>query len=168
MVCFLFLKLFFFILSWGRASLMTQRQRTRLPVHQMQEMGFYPWAGRAPGEGNGSPLQGSCWEIQWTEKLQPTGWQSRTQFKWLNNNSHYSFRWIVRDLAMHILYSPSLKLPSPGPICSCDFPFKSDSVSFYGFFIFFGLLKVLWLIFQYSSKLNYIYLFSGLSRDLRL
>ena len=31
-------------------------------------------SGRSPGEGNGNPLQYSCWEIPWTEE--PGGLQS--------------------------------------------------------------------------------------------
>ena len=28
-----------------------------------------PGSGRSSGEGNGKPLQYSCWEITWTEEL---------------------------------------------------------------------------------------------------
>ena len=28
-----------------------------------------PGLGRSPGEGNGNPLQYSCWKIPWTEEL---------------------------------------------------------------------------------------------------
>ena len=40
--------------------------------------GSIPGSGRSPGEGNGNPLQCSCWEIPWTEEpggLQSTGLQ---------------------------------------------------------------------------------------------
>ena len=30
--------------------------------------GSIPGSGRSPGEGNGNPLQYSCWEIPWTEE----------------------------------------------------------------------------------------------------
>ena len=30
--------------------------------------GWIPGWGTSPGEGNGSPLQCSCWEIQWEEE----------------------------------------------------------------------------------------------------
>ena len=33
-----------------------------------------PGLGRSPGEGNGNPLQYSCWRITWTEE--PGGLQS--------------------------------------------------------------------------------------------
>ena len=29
--------------------------------------GSIPGLGRSPGEGNGNPLQYSCWKIPWTE-----------------------------------------------------------------------------------------------------
>ena len=38
--------------------------------------GSIPELGRTPGEGNGKPLQYSCWEIPWTKEpggLQSTG-----------------------------------------------------------------------------------------------
>ena len=38
------------------------------------DKGSVPGLGRAPGEGNGSPLQYSCWRIPWTEE--PGGLQS--------------------------------------------------------------------------------------------
>ena len=30
------------------------------------DVGSFPWSGRSPGEGNGVPLQNSCWETPWT------------------------------------------------------------------------------------------------------
>ena len=42
------------------------------------DIGSIPGLGRSPGEGNGNPLQYSCWEIPWTEepgRLQFTGSQ---------------------------------------------------------------------------------------------
>ena len=38
------------------------------------DTGSIPGSGRSPGEGNGNPLQYSCWEIPWTEE--PGGLQS--------------------------------------------------------------------------------------------
>ena len=38
------------------------------------DVGSVLGSGRSPGEGNGNPLQYSCWEIPWTEK--PGGLQS--------------------------------------------------------------------------------------------
>ena len=32
------------------------------------DLGSIPGSGRSPGEGNGNPLQYSCWKIPWTEK----------------------------------------------------------------------------------------------------
>ena len=34
----------------------------RLPGQETRDMGLMPWSGRAPGEGNGNPLQYSCLE----------------------------------------------------------------------------------------------------------
>ena len=42
------------------------------------DLGLIPGLGRSPGEGNGNPLQYSCWRIPWTEEpggLQSTGLQ---------------------------------------------------------------------------------------------
>ena len=38
------------------------------------DLGLIPGLGRSPGEGNGNPLQYSCWRIPWTEE--PGGLQS--------------------------------------------------------------------------------------------
>ena len=38
------------------------------------DVGLIPGSGRSPGEGNGNPLQYSCWRIRWTEE--PGGLQS--------------------------------------------------------------------------------------------
>ena len=38
------------------------------------DAGLIPGSGRSPGEGNGDPLQYSCWEIPRTEE--PGGLQS--------------------------------------------------------------------------------------------
>ena len=38
-----------------------------LPV-SAGDSGLIPGSGRSPGEGNGSPLQYSCWRIPWTEE----------------------------------------------------------------------------------------------------
>ena len=43
-----------------------------------------PGLGRSPGEGNGNPLQYSCWKIPWTEepsRLQSIGSQ-RVRYDW--------------------------------------------------------------------------------------
>ena len=32
------------------------------------DLGSIPGSGRPPGEGNGNPLQYSCWRIPWTEE----------------------------------------------------------------------------------------------------
>ena len=45
------------------------------------DTGSIPGLGRFLGEGNGYPLQYSCWEIPWTEEpggLQSMGLQSQT------------------------------------------------------------------------------------------
>ena len=44
------------------------------------DWGSIPGLGRSPGEGNGNPLEYSCWKIPWMEKpgrLQSMGSQSR-------------------------------------------------------------------------------------------
>ena len=38
------------------------------PPASAGDMGLTPGLGRPPGEGNGSPLQHSCWEILWAEE----------------------------------------------------------------------------------------------------
>ena len=51
------------------------------PPAKAEDAGSVPGRGRSPGEGNGNPLQYSCWEIPWTEEpigLQSTGSQSLT------------------------------------------------------------------------------------------
>ena len=45
-------------------------------AYNVGDLGSIPGSGRAPGEGNGNPLQYSRWKIPWTEKpgkLQPMG-----------------------------------------------------------------------------------------------
>ena len=32
------------------------------------DLGLIPGLGRSPGEGNGNPLQYSCWKIPWMEE----------------------------------------------------------------------------------------------------
>ena len=32
------------------------------------DLGWIPGSGRSPEEGNGNPLQYSCWKIPWTEE----------------------------------------------------------------------------------------------------
>ena len=47
-----------------------------------RDTGLIPGLGRSPGEGNGTPVQYSCWEICWTEepgRLQSVGWQNQTR-----------------------------------------------------------------------------------------
>jgi len=47
-----------------------------------RDTGLIPGLGSSPGEGNGTPVQYSCWEIRWTEepgRLQSMGWQSQTR-----------------------------------------------------------------------------------------
>ena len=39
-----------------------------------EDAGWIPRLGRPPGEGNGNPLQDSCWRISWAEE--PGGLQS--------------------------------------------------------------------------------------------
>ena len=42
------------------------------------DLDLIPGSGRSPGEGNGYPLQYSCWRIPWTEepgRLQSIEWQ---------------------------------------------------------------------------------------------
>ena len=44
------------------------------PPANAGDAGLIPGLGRCPGEGNGNPLQYSCWKVPWTEK--PGGLQS--------------------------------------------------------------------------------------------
>ena len=41
-----------------------------LPVKagDVRDLSSIPGSGRHPGEGNGTPLQYSCWEDPWTEE----------------------------------------------------------------------------------------------------
>ena len=48
------------------------------PPANTGDVGSVPALGRSPGEGNGNPLQYSCWKIPWTEEsggLQSSGLQ---------------------------------------------------------------------------------------------
>ena len=38
------------------------------PPANAGDAGLIPGLGRCPGEGNGNPLQYSCWKVPWTEK----------------------------------------------------------------------------------------------------
>ena len=42
-----------------------------------RDSGSIPGSGRSPGEGNGNPLQYSCWKIPWTEKPGCDPWGSQ-------------------------------------------------------------------------------------------
>ena len=47
-------------------------------AYNVGDPGSIPGLGRSPGEGNGTPLQYSCWKIPWTEepgRLQSVGSQ---------------------------------------------------------------------------------------------
>ena len=44
------------------------------PSADARDAGSIPGLGSFPGEGNGNPLQYSCWEIPWAEE--PSGLQS--------------------------------------------------------------------------------------------
>ena len=57
---------------------------TNSPVNAA-DTGLIPGSERSPGEGNGNPLQYSCWEIPWTEE--PGGY------------SPWNRRRVVHDLA---------------------------------------------------------------------
>ena len=45
------------------------------PPANARDMGLTPGLGRFPGEGNGNPIQYSCWETPWREE--PSGLQSK-------------------------------------------------------------------------------------------
>ena len=49
-----------------RASLVAQM--VKASACNAGDLGSIPGLGRSPGEGNGNPLQYSCWEIPWTEE----------------------------------------------------------------------------------------------------
>ena len=40
----------------------------KVSAYKVGDLGSIPGLGRFPGEGNGSPLQYSCWKIPWTEE----------------------------------------------------------------------------------------------------
>ena len=54
-----------------RSSLVAQR---KVSAFNAGDLGSIPGSGRFPEEGNGHPLQYSCWEIPWMEE--PGGLQS--------------------------------------------------------------------------------------------
>ena len=37
-------------------------------AHNAEDKGLIPGWGKSPGEGNGNPLQYSCWRMLWTEE----------------------------------------------------------------------------------------------------
>jgi len=41
-------------------------QTVKASAYNAGDAGLIPGLGRAPGEGNGNPLQYSAWRIQWT------------------------------------------------------------------------------------------------------
>ena len=43
-------------------------------AHNAEDKGLIPGWGKSPGEGNGKPLQYSCWRMLWTEE--PGGLQA--------------------------------------------------------------------------------------------
>ena len=55
-------------------------------IHLARDLGLNPGSGRYPGEGNGNPLQYSCWEFPWTEE--PGGGFMVTKSRtWLSNQA---------------------------------------------------------------------------------
>jgi len=46
-------------------------------IHLPRDLGSNPGSGRYPGEGNGNPVQYSCWEIPWTEEPGGGSWSQR-------------------------------------------------------------------------------------------
>ena len=105
-----FFKNCFFILYWGRATLMTHRQRTHLPMHKTQETGVYPCVGRSPGEGKGHPLQYSCLGNLINRGATAHGvTKSRTQTEQLTFSFHMVSRSIwdwsdFSDYLIHVTY----------------------------------------------------------------
>ena len=79
-------------------------------------VGSTPEWGRSPGEGNGNPLQYSCWRILWTEEpggLQSMGLQ-RVRHDWVTN----AFTFFARHN-----YSKSVsKQIFDLPLCFSNFP----------------------------------------------
>ena len=75
------------------------------------DVGSIPGSGRSPGEGNGNPLQYSCWEILWTEEpggLQSMGSQESDITERLNNNNKKMIRIITGADTHKLLLMPSL------------------------------------------------------------
>jgi len=73
---------------WGCKELdMTEQLNNSVEVHSffgaslvahtlksacnLGDLGSIPGSGRSPGEGNGNPLQYSCWKIPWMEDGNP-------------------------------------------------------------------------------------------------
>ena len=57
----------------------------------LRDMGLIPGSGRSPGGGNGTPLQYSCLQIEWTEEpgeLQSKGSQGVRHY-WASRHIHF-------------------------------------------------------------------------------
>ena len=64
-------------------------QTVKNSAYNMGDLDSTPELGRSPGEGNGNPVQYSCWRIPWREE--PDGLQSvrsqRVRHAWTTNTS---------------------------------------------------------------------------------
>ena len=86
-IMYFFCLSFFFIISGFPGG--TVVKNPSVNAGDSREPGLIPGSGRSPGEGNGNPLQYSCWETPWTEE--PDG----LQFKGSQRVRHY---WVTKTL----------------------------------------------------------------------
>ena len=101
---------FFFIISGFPGG--TVVKNPSVNAGDSREPGLIPGSGRSPGEGNGNPLQYSCWETPWTEE--PDGLQfkgsQRVRYNWASEHiqilasEHYT---IPHPFQNHCLHLPT-------------------------------------------------------------
>ena len=76
-----------------------------------------------PGEGNGSPLQYSCWEIAWTEGLgglQPMGSRKSQTQRSTHRHTYHTYRNTYG--CPHVSGSKSMWAPTSLPLCTGAIP----------------------------------------------
>ena len=122
-VCPVLFTFWFYNVSYSWASLVAQRTKNRRL--QCGRPGPIPGLGRVPGEGNGYPLQYSCWRIPWTEEpggLQSMGLQT-VKHNWATF-THSCFKcyletWFLMDVLRVTEGNLSIKFDGMYIICSC-------------------------------------------------
>ena len=91
------------------------------------DTGSIPGSGRAPGGGNGKPLQRSCWETPMTEELSSTGSQSRTRLSGRAQHvAFFDFMYLVLFLWHNVRMNKS---PYPRPCILTTVVYQSLSIT---------------------------------------